>query len=358
MLVERSLEAAHCLGDRAGVRESSGHDRRGRRCRRGRCALAFEIAPHRGGQLARLLRDACRVFQVGLAEPLQQRQEPLARPAIAVARREVGAAEERRALGREPDVQRPSARPGERLHRAHVDGVDVGSLLAIDLDADVVTVEVAGDLLVLERLDLHHVTPVTGGVPDRHEERQAPAAGLGERLVAPGVPVDGIVGVLEEVRAGLEDEPVGVPRHVADAVTGARNVGRNGALSGRQRRAQPLGQLRRRWRRPGEPSDTAAGATVARPARLGRGGRVHPAGSRHHEQQHQQLPPDRELLHPRDATSRGADSGQTSDLVRCERACMRDLRPHAPDVGDRVCRRPAVDLLVLAVGATAGTGGN
>ena len=205
---------------------------------------ALEIAPDRGGQLARLLRDARRVLQVGLAQPPQQRQEPLARPAVAVSRREVGAAEERRALGREPDAHRPSAGPGERLHRAHVDGVDVGALFAIDLDADVVTVQVAGDLLVLERLDLHHVAPVAGGVTDRHEERQAPAAGLGERLVAPGVPVDGIVGVLQEIGAGFEDEPVGVSGRVPDAVAGARNVGRD-ALCRRQRRAQSFGQARR-----------------------------------------------------------------------------------------------------------------
>ena len=50
--------------------------------------------------------------------------------------REVGAGVERHAVGREEGVQRPAPAAGHRLHGVHVDGVDVGPLLAVDLDAD------------------------------------------------------------------------------------------------------------------------------------------------------------------------------------------------------------------------------
>ena len=50
--------------------------------------------------------------------------------------REVGAAVERPAVGGHEHGHRPPAPAGHRLHRVHVDRVDVGPLLAVDLDVD------------------------------------------------------------------------------------------------------------------------------------------------------------------------------------------------------------------------------
>ena len=66
-----------------------------------------------------------------------------ARQPVPRLRREVRAAVERLALGREEDGQRPAAVPGQRDDRVHVDRVEVGALLAVDLDVD--------EALVLER---------------------------------------------------------------------------------------------------------------------------------------------------------------------------------------------------------------
>ena len=49
---------------------------------------------------------------------------------------EVGAGEERVAVGREEAGHRPAAVAGQRGRRRHVDRVDVGALLAVDLDRD------------------------------------------------------------------------------------------------------------------------------------------------------------------------------------------------------------------------------
>ena len=62
---------------------------------------------------------------------------------------------------------------------------------------------------VLERLALHHVAPVAGRVADREQDRPILLARAREGLLAPRVPVDGVVLVLEEVRRGLVCEPVG-----------------------------------------------------------------------------------------------------------------------------------------------------
>ncbi len=116
---------------------------------------------------------------------------------VAVARREIGPRVERFKLRREERAQRPAAGARHQLHRVHVDLVDVGALLAVDLDRHEVLVEELRDLRVLERLALHHVAPVAGGVADREEDRPVLAARALERLRAPRIPVDRVVEMLE-----------------------------------------------------------------------------------------------------------------------------------------------------------------
>ena len=56
---------------------------------------------------------------------------------------------------------------------------------------------------VLERLVGHHVAPVARRVPDREQDRLVLGPRRGERVLAPRVPVDRVVGVLAQVRARL-----------------------------------------------------------------------------------------------------------------------------------------------------------
>ena len=116
-----------------------------------------------------------------------QRLEHLPERRLPVPRlvREVGAGEERVAVVVEHAGHRPAAVPGHRRGRLHVDRVDVGPLLAVDLDADEVLVEVRRRRLVLERLVRHHVAPVAGGVPDAQQHRHVAPPGLLERRPAP-----------------------------------------------------------------------------------------------------------------------------------------------------------------------------
>ena len=65
-----------------------------------------------------------------------------------------------------------------------------------------------GDLRVLEALVLHHMTPVAGGIADREEDRFILGTGLFERDIAPGIPIDGIGGVLEQVGAGFAGQAI------------------------------------------------------------------------------------------------------------------------------------------------------
>jgi hypothetical protein len=95
------------------------------------------------------------------------------------------------------------------VQRRHVDVIDVGTLLAVHLDADELLVQNLRDVLVVERLALHDVAPVAGAVADRQEDHLALFLGLLEGLGAPGVPVHRIMGVLQQVGAALARQAVG-----------------------------------------------------------------------------------------------------------------------------------------------------
>jgi hypothetical protein len=168
------------------------------------------------GELLRLLEQLGPLGAPRVVDRLEQPQEPLLG--------EVGAAVERLAVRREEHRHRPAAAAGHGLHGVHVDGVDVRALLPIDLDVDEQAVHHPGDVGVLEALVGHDVAPVASRIPDGEEDRAVLLGGRGERLVAPGVPVDGVVAVLPEVGRRLVGEPV----HLLDA-TGRRGAPRLGA---------------------------------------------------------------------------------------------------------------------------------
>ena len=86
------------------------------------------------------------------------------------------------------------------------------ALLAIDLDAHEQLVHQPRRRVVLERLVLHHVAPVAGGVADAQQDGLVLAPRFFEGIVAPRVPVDRVVRVLEQIGALLVNQAVGALR--------------------------------------------------------------------------------------------------------------------------------------------------
>ncbi len=128
-----------------------------------------------------------------------------------VVRRKVSAGEHGLELRRQEHGHRPAALAA--IHRdggGHVDLVEVGPLLAVHLDVDEVLVHQGGGRLVLEGLPLHDVAPVTGRVPDAEQDQLVLLARPLQRLLAPRIPVHRVVRVLQQIGAGLVDQPVGV----------------------------------------------------------------------------------------------------------------------------------------------------
>jgi hypothetical protein len=91
---------------------------------------------------------------------------------------------------------------GERLNRLHVNRVEVGAFLAVDLDVDEQLVHHRGGGLVLEGLVRHDVAPVARRITDAQQDRLLCGPRELECFRSPLIPVDRIVRVLAEIWAG------------------------------------------------------------------------------------------------------------------------------------------------------------
>jgi hypothetical protein len=193
-LVEGAGEAREGVGD-LGVADADGG------------VAGGEVFGDGGGDLFGLVDDALALGDPGHAHGVEELGEGGAAVVGAFLGGEVGAAVEGlEGVGLEEDAHGPAAVTGHGDGGGHVEFVEVGSFLAIDLDGEEVAVEEGGDAFVLEGLAFHDVAPVAGGVADREEDGHVAAAGLGEGLGAPRPPIDGVGGVLQEVGAGLRGE--------------------------------------------------------------------------------------------------------------------------------------------------------
>ena len=191
--IEGCAQCAHCIREQR---------RRQRFPRRLHVRLPLQFVDERGS----LSADVLAPLAPCTGDRVQHLTE--ARQSVPRFRREVRAAVERFALGRDEDSHRPAPVPGEGDHGIHVDRVHIGTFLAVDLDADEALVHELRSRRVLERLVLHHVTPMARRVADGEEDRLVLLSRAADCLVAPRVPIDGIFCVLQEIRTGLLGEPV------------------------------------------------------------------------------------------------------------------------------------------------------
>ena len=132
-----------------------------------------------------------------------------ARTAILVGWREVGTSPEWLQFCIEEHGQRPAALLPHVVKRVHVDLVDVRTFFPVNLDVDEVPVHQVCCFRILEALVGHDVAPVTGRVADGEKDWLVGLSRCGERLFAPGIPVDRIGSMLQQIGAGFACKAVG-----------------------------------------------------------------------------------------------------------------------------------------------------
>ena len=126
-------------------------------------------------------------------------QLPKAHPSVFGRGWEIRAAVKRLEFGCQENVQGPAAGAGGGLNETHVNLVDIGSFLPVDLDIDEMLVEVCGCGFILERLAFHHMAPMASGIANAQEDRFVLAPRQSQGFVSPRVPLDRIMGMLEEI---------------------------------------------------------------------------------------------------------------------------------------------------------------
>ena len=178
--------------------------------------------------------------------------------------REVGAGEERAAVGRAHHGHRPAALAGHGLGGLHVDVVDVGPLLAVDLHVHEQPVHHRGDVRRPRR-----TRGPSRGTSGRPSSRSTRGPGRRARAASAnassphGLPVDRVVGVLAEVGAGLLGEAVrGRPSHEARAQRGHAVAGSSSSSDGGPVRTGD--EERERWGRGPDRSVTVRPVEVGR----------------------------------------------------------------------------------------------
>ena len=179
----------------------------------GRAELAQRLL--QGGDIR---GDLVGVAVIGIGDGAQHLGE--ARPAPALLRREIGAAPEGMAVGRQEHGERPAALLAQQGQGRLIDGIEVGPLLAVDLDVDVELVHQRGRRLALEALMGHDMAPMAGGIADGEQDRLLLGLGLGQRLGPPGLPMHGVVPVLQQIGARLLAQPVAGGRGFRGGVFG------------------------------------------------------------------------------------------------------------------------------------------
>ena len=131
-------------------------------------------------------------------------------PAVLAGLGIVGAAIEGPSIGQQEDGHGPAALPGDGLHSLHVDIVDIGAFFAVDLDVDEERVHHLGGRGVFKAFMRHDVAPVAGAVTDAEQDGFVLRARHTEGFLAPGVPVDRVIGMLQEVGAAFGFQAVHV----------------------------------------------------------------------------------------------------------------------------------------------------
>ena len=167
----------------------------------GKLGRGAVVEPRRqpGFEEGRVLLDGLLFVGVDARDVLKHLLE--ARAAVAWLRREVGAAEKWHAVWQEEHGQGPAALLAKLLQRGHIERIDIGPFLAVDLDVHEQLVHQRRGVRILKALMRHYMTPMASCITHREQHGPVEPLRLRERLLAPGPPMHGVVLVLLEVRA-------------------------------------------------------------------------------------------------------------------------------------------------------------
>ena len=144
-------------------------------------------------------------------------------------------------IGHQEQVVGPAPAPGQNLRGEHILRVNIGQGFAVHFDGDEILVHDPRNIRVVKAFLLHHMTPVTGRIPDREKDLHPARFGFGKGFRSPRTPVYRIMRVLAQIGRALEYQSVRIKRCACGIqIAGARRRdGRRGRDQGQGIRIQP-----------------------------------------------------------------------------------------------------------------------
>ena len=118
------------------------------------------------------------------------------------------AAPKGRALSIQTYGQWPAALFAHHGQRAHINLIKVGTLLAVELDADKMRIHQRGDLVILKAFMRHDMAPMTRRIADGKQNRHIAAARPVKHGRLPRLPMHRIILVLQKIGAGRRAQPI------------------------------------------------------------------------------------------------------------------------------------------------------
>ena len=161
--------------------------------------LVLQGVDEPGGGALHLLRRVGK----GARHALQHVAE--CRPAEPGLRREIRAPAKGPAFRREEHGERPAPLLAESRERILVKAVDIGPLLAVDLDVHEEPIHQCRSLRVLEAFPRHHVAPVAGRIARREQDGHLALARFRQRVLVPGLPMNRIGAVFQQDKGSFRD---------------------------------------------------------------------------------------------------------------------------------------------------------
>jgi len=147
--------------------------------------------------VGRLRHDFMPTITISIGYGVENRGKP--RNTLTFCGREIRARKKWLLLGRQKYRERPAAITTHELHDELINVIEVGAFFPIDFDVHERLVHAPGNLRILERFTLHHVTPVTSGVSNRQEDWFVLALGSFQSFRPPWIPIDRVFRVLQQI---------------------------------------------------------------------------------------------------------------------------------------------------------------
>ena len=175
----------------------------------------------------RALQHRCPLLAIALRHLGQQLlQTP---PGDGVVEREVRAAEERGAVGRQENGDGVPSQPGQELHRRCVPLRHVGTLVAVDAHRNEQRVDHGAEQRVAVHLAVHDAAPAAIVGSYIKEDRPVESCGQRKRVTTPLLPAHRLLRRPGQVRSGRLCHPVGQGSVLGNARQGEERQGKREA---------------------------------------------------------------------------------------------------------------------------------